>query len=74
MTLTRWSRTWRKDEGYELRERIHEDETGIGRFAGLYLFQNGEEIGGPYPSMRKAEDVLLHMTARGADLQLQLAR
>ncbi|MDR3426622.1 MULTISPECIES: hypothetical protein [Silvimonas] len=68
MALTRWSRTWRKDEGYELRECVHVDETGIGRFAGLYLFQHGQEVGGPYASMRKAEHMLLHLTVKGPDL------
>lgn len=61
MAMTRWSKAYRRDNGYELRECLRVDESGIGRFAGLYLFQNNHEVGGPYASLQRGDAaILLH--------------
>ncbi|GAB7128878.1 hypothetical protein JCM19000A_33860 [Silvimonas sp. JCM 19000] len=59
--MTRWSKAYRRDNGYELRECLRVDESGIGRFAGLYLFQHNREVGGPYASLQRGDAaIVLH--------------
>ena len=67
MAMTRWSKAYRRDNGYELRECLRVDESGIGRFAGLYLFQDNQEVGGPYASVQRGDAaILLHTATLGS--------